>query len=98
MALKTTKWDLADYILTPEDVIEHVRLAFEDGDPAFIARILGDVARSKGATEIARRSGVSRETIYKSLTKDGDPRLSTLVGVLRALGLDLSVKVHQEAA
>jgi probable addiction module antidote protein len=91
MAIETTKWDTADFIHDEEDVIVFLTNAFEEGDPAYIAHVLGAVARSKGVTEIARKAGVSRETIYSSLTKDGDPRLSTLTGVFSAMGLVLSV-------
>lgn len=91
MALKLKKWDPADRITDEEDVIAHLEAAFETGDPATIASMLGAVARSRGVAEIARKAGVSRETIYSSLTSEGDPRLSTLTSVLSALGFVLSI-------
>ena len=91
MATKTTKFDAADYITTPEDVIANIEAAFEDGDPAVITMTLGDIARSKGMTMVAKEAGVTREALYKALSADGDPKLSTLLGVMKALGLHLTV-------
>lgn len=91
MAIETTKWDAADHLDTPEAIAAYLEAIFEDGDPALIAAGLGDVARSKGMTQISRDTGLSREGLYKALSENGDPRLSTLVSVLKALGLHLSV-------
>ncbi|WP_371346612.1 addiction module antidote protein [Ancylobacter sp. IITR112] len=91
MALETTKWDPADHIETAEDVAAYLEAAFEDGDPVVIATMLGAIARSKGMTKVAREAGVTREALYKALSAEGDPRLSTLLGVVRALGLTLTV-------
>lgn len=91
MAPVTTKWDPTDHIETAEDVAAYLEAAFEDGDPAVIATMLGAIARSKGMTKIAREAGVTREALYKALSAEGDPRLSTLLGVVRALGLTLTV-------
>ncbi|GLS17789.1 transcriptional regulator [Labrys miyagiensis] len=91
MAIKLSNWDPADYIKDEGDVIAHLEAAFESGDPATIAAMLGAVARSSGVAQIARKAGVSRETIYSSLTREGDPRLSTLTSVLAALGFGLSI-------
>jgi len=85
------KWDPADYIDTPDDVVGYLQAAFAENDPKLLTQVLGDIARSNGVTEIARRAGVSREAIYKALTSKGDPRLSTFVGVLKALGVRLTV-------
>lgn len=67
----------------------YLEAAFEDGDPALIAAALGDVARAMGMTQLAGRAGVTREALYKALSADGDPRLSTFLGVMKALGLKL---------
>ncbi|MFG1350123.1 addiction module antidote protein [Xanthobacter autotrophicus] len=91
MATKTTKFDAADYIDTTEDVIANIEAAFEDGDPTVITMTLGDIARSKGMTAVAKEAGVTREALYKALSADGDPKLSTLLGVMKALGLQLTV-------
>lgn len=97
MALETTKWDPADHIETAEDVAAYLEAAFEDGDPAVIATMLGAIARSKGMTKVARDAGVTREALYKALSAEGDPRLSTLLGVVRALGLTLTVEPKSAA-
>lgn len=91
MALDTTKWDVQDHLNTPEDVAAYLEAIFEDGDPALIAAGLGDIARSKGISQMAEQTGISRAGLYKALSADGDPRLSTLLGVIRALGLTLTV-------
>lgn len=94
---KTTTFDAADYITTAEDVIANLEVAFEDGDPAIIQATLGDIARSRGMTEVAKRAGVTREALYKALSPKGDPRLSTLLGVMNALGLRLTVAPNKAA-
>lgn len=91
--VRTRPYDAANYIETPEDVAYYLEAALEDDDPAEFAEALGVVARSRGATEIARKAGVSRDAIYKALSKDGNPNLSTLLKVMDALGVKLSVKV-----
>lgn len=90
---KTTSrpFDSADYIDTPEAVAAYLEAALEDGDAQIIAATLGDIARSKGMAMIAERTGLAREALYKSLSADGNPRLTTLLGVLKAMGLRLSV-------
>lgn len=98
MALETTKWDAANHLNSPEEVAAYLEAIFEDGDPSLIAAGLGDVARSKGITKLSKDTGISREGLYKALSENGDPRLSTLVSVLKALGLHLSVAPASEAA
>lgn len=92
MALETTKWDAADYLDSPEMVAAYLDDILQDFDAALLAAALGDIARSKGMTEIAKKTGVTREGLYKALSADGDPKLSTFLGVIRSLGLQLSVK------
>ena len=87
--LKTRKWDLAEHIKTEEDVVAYLDAALEDGDPALVAAILGDIARSKGMAKVAKRTGLGRESLYKTLSKDGNPRLETFLKVVHALGLKL---------
>jgi probable addiction module antidote protein len=88
-APKTTVWDPAEYLRSPRSIAAYLEAAFEDGDPALIAAALGDVARAQGMTRLAGRAGVTREALYKALSPQGDPRLSTLVGVLKALGIKI---------
>lgn len=90
--IQTTKWDAVDYLETPEDMADYLRAAFEDGDPRLIAAALGDVARARGMSAVARNAGVTREGLHKALRTTGDPRLTTLTSVLSALGLRLSVQ------
>ena len=90
MALKTTPYDPAEYLDTPSRIAAYLRVVFEDGDPALIAAALGDVARAKGMTQLASQSGVTREALYKALSPSGDPRLSTFLGVMKALGIKLT--------
>lgn len=89
MPLATTKWDMADNIRTPENEAEYLNLAFEDGDPSVIAHTLGAIIRARGVTRIARETGLSRETLYKSFQPDGNPSLETMTRVIHALGLSL---------
>lgn len=89
--LKTIPWDTADRLETPEDIMAYPEAVFEDGDPELIAHALGAVARSKGMTEIARRSGLGRQSLHKALSPDGHPEFATVLNVVRALGLKLTV-------
>jgi probable addiction module antidote protein len=92
--VKTVPFDAADYINTPEDVAAFLHAAFEEAfeanDPSFIAHALGIVARSKGMTAIADKTGRSREQLYKSLSLNGNPTLATTISVMRELGVKLT--------
>ena len=90
MALENAPWDPAEYLSTPSRIAAYLEAAFEDGDPSLIAAALGDIARAIGMTQLASQAGVTREALYKALSPTGDPRLSTLLGVVRALGLILT--------
>lgn len=92
MPLETTRFDILDQLKTPEDRMAYIEAAFEDGDPSLIAHALGDVARSVGMTKVAKEAGVTREALYKALSENGDPKLTTLLGVAKALGVRLAVK------
>lgn len=98
MALETTRWDAADYLDSPEMIAAYIEAILEDCDDALITAALGDIARSKGMTEIAKKTGVTREGLYKALSAGGDPKLSTFLAVLKSLGLRLSVKPLDESA
>jgi probable addiction module antidote protein len=87
--LKTTKWDVVDYLKTDKDMAEYLEAAIEDGDPALISAALGDIARAKGMTRIARKAGLGRESLYKALSPNGNPEFATVLKVVRALGLRL---------
>ncbi len=94
----TRAYDSADYIDSPEAVAAFLDAALEDGDAQIIAATLGDIARSKGMAIISERTGLAREALYKSLSAEGNPRLTTLLGVLKAMGLRLSVTVDAHEA
>lgn len=86
---RTRLWDAADCLETPDDMAACLEAALEDGDVALIAAALGDIARAKGMTEVARTAGLGRESLYKALSPEGNPELGTVLKVLRALGLKL---------
>lgn len=92
MALETTKFDIQDHLRTPKQRAAYLEAAFEDGDPTLITNALGDVARAIGMADVAREAGITREGLYKALSDKGDPRLSTLSGVVKAFGLRLAVR------
>jgi probable addiction module antidote protein len=90
MKLKTTPWDPSEYLDSLESIAAYLEAVFEDGDPSLIAAALGDIARAMGMTQLASQAGVTREALYKALSPTGDPRLSTFLGVIRALGIKLT--------
>ena len=92
MVLKVVPFDPAEHIETEDDILHYLEAAMEGNDPKHIASALGDVARSKGMSEIARKAGVGRQALYSALSDNGNPTLETLVGVLNALGLQLTVQ------
>ena len=89
MVATTVPFDPAEHLRSTEDQVELLIDAFATGDVAYIANALGTIARAHGMLEVARGAGVTREALYKSLTKSGDPKLTTFVSVLRTLKLDL---------
>lgn len=92
MARKTLPYDSADYLDDADSIAAYLEAAFEDGDPTVITHALGVVARAKGMSQLARNAGVTREALYKALTAEGDPKLSTFIGVLKALGMRLTAR------
>ncbi|MGD0821501.1 MAG: addiction module antidote protein [Desulfomonilia bacterium] len=92
----TTKYDVAEHLRTPEEMAAYLEACLEEanGDAAFIAKALGDIARAKGMTQVARDAGLSRESLYKALSGERSPGFDTILKVLQALGL----KLHAEAA
>ena len=85
----TTPWDPADHLRTDEDMAAHLEAALEEGDPTLVAAALGDIARAKGMTQVAREAGLGRESLYKALSPAGNPELATILKVVAALGLQL---------
>ena len=88
--METIPFDPARYLANPEAQAELLSDAFESGDAKYIANALGVVARARGMSQVARDAGVTREALYKALSDDGDPRLTTLLGVVKALGIKLT--------
>jgi len=85
-------WNLADEIETREDVIGILEAALEENDTEFLFKVIGDIARSKGMAQIARELNLNRESLYRSLSQDGNPLFSTVAKVLDNLGFQLSVR------
>jgi probable addiction module antidote protein len=90
MALKTTLCDPSEFLDSPDSIAAYLEAAFEDGDPSPIAAAPGDIARAIGMTQLAGKAGVAREALCEALSPTGDPRLSTLPGVMKALGIKLT--------
>ena len=92
----TTRYDVAEHLRTPEEMAAYLEACMEDadGDAAFIAKALGDIALAKGMTQVARDAGLSRESLYKALSGDRAPSFDTILKVMGALGL----KVHAQAS
>jgi len=86
MRLKTKRYDVANYLDSDEMIAVYLDAAFESGDTSRIAEALGDVARARGMTKIARATGLAREQLYKTLSADGKPELSTVLKVMAAFG------------
>jgi probable addiction module antidote protein len=87
---KTKKWDVVDHLQTKEDMAAYLEAVLEDGDPALIAAALGDIARAAGGiAKVARETGLGRESLCKALSPEGNPEFSTVLQVVRALGLRL---------
>ena len=90
---KTTVWDPATHIKDDEYAAEYLRGALEDGDFGVITAVLGHIARYKGMAQVARDSGLGRESLYKALSPNGNPEFATVLKVVHALGLRLSAEV-----
>ena len=98
MAIETVPFDASEFLGSQESQVELLADAFETGDATYIANALGAVARARGMSSIAKEAGVTREALYKALSEKGDPKLSTLLGVMRALGVQLSAKASENHA
>lgn len=87
--IQTYPWDAADHLETKEDMAAYLEAALEDGDPNLVVAALGDIARSKGMTNIARETGLGRESLYKALSLEGNPEFATVLKVIQSLGIRL---------
>ena len=99
MDIKTLPYDVAETLRTPDEMAAYLEACIEeaDGDAAFIAKALGDIASAQGMTQIARQTGLSRESLYKALSGDRSPSFDTVLKVITALGLKLSAGVQEKA-
>jgi probable addiction module antidote protein len=86
---KTLAWDPAEHLDTEADMAAYLEAALEEGDAALVAAALGDIARAKGMTQLARDTGLGRESLYKALSASGNPEFATVMKVIAALGLKL---------
>jgi probable addiction module antidote protein len=102
MALKTLPFDAAEYLDDDQAIAEYLeeamKIAMEDSDPSFLSQALGTVARARGMSRIAKDAGLSRESLYKALGAEGNPEFGTVLKVLQALGLKLSIQSQGTAA
>jgi len=87
----TTPYDVAEHLRTPEEMAAYLEACLEEsgGDAAFVAKALGDIARAKGITQVARDAGLSRESLYKALSGERNPGFETILKVVHALGIEL---------
>lgn len=91
---RTKKWDPAKHLGTGAEMVAYLEAALEDGEPALVAATLGDIARARGMSGIAKETGLGRESLYKALSPEGNPEISTVLKVIKALGL----RLHATAA
>ena len=87
----TSPWDVTEHLETEEDMAAYLEAALEGNDPSLIAAALGDIAKAKGMSQIAKQTGLGRESLYKALSPEGNPEFSTILKVVNALGLHLNV-------
>jgi probable addiction module antidote protein len=92
----TTRYDVAEHLRTPEEMAAYLEACLEEanGDAAFIAKALGDIARAKGMSKVASAAGLSRESLYKALSGERSPSFDTILKVMDALGLKFHTAVH----
>jgi probable addiction module antidote protein len=98
--VKTRPFDPAEYLDSDAAIAAYMTEALETDDPSFVVDALGVVARARGMTEVAREAGVSRESLYRALSTEGNPEFATVMRVVRALGLRFSISPtrHDDAA
>ena len=85
------KFDVVDFLDSDEALVEYLNVALEEKDPAYFTKALGNVARAKGMTSISEASGLGRQSLYRALSSEGNPRIDTLFKVLDSLNLRLAI-------
>ncbi len=98
MAIKTREWDPIEFLDSEEKMSLYLEAALEEDDASLVAAALGDIARAKGMTQIARDTGLGRESLYKALSPDGNPTFDTIVKIIAALGLKLQAMPRRKEA
>ncbi|MGO3357397.1 MAG: addiction module antidote protein [Bifidobacterium crudilactis] len=88
--MTTRTWDVSEHLDSEEAIAAYLNAAIEDGDTALIQAALGDIAKAKGMSQIARESGMGRQSLYKSLNENGNPSFTTIINVAKALGMKLT--------
>jgi probable addiction module antidote protein len=86
---KTKPYDTAQYLKTEADMAAYLQAAFNEGDASLVVQALGNIARARGMSHVARRAGLCRESLYKTLSPNGNPEFATVMKILRALGIEL---------
>ena len=86
---KTKPYDAAEYLETEDDMAAYLQAALKEGDPALVIHALGNIARARGMSQIARDTGLCRESLYKALSPEGNPEFATVLKVVQALGIEL---------
>jgi probable addiction module antidote protein len=89
MEVKLKKWDVVEHLQTEDDMAAYFDACLAEGDPALIAKALGDIARARGMTQVASQAGLARESLYRALSGEGNPEFSTIMKVVNVLGLTL---------
>jgi probable addiction module antidote protein len=92
MATKIRPYDASEYLENEEDIKAYLEAVLEDNDPELLYMALGNIARARGMTQIAKEAGVTREALYRSLSETGNPAYSTVSKVINAFGFDLTLK------
>ena len=86
---KTRPFDAAEYLASEEEVVAYLEVAFSEGDPSLIVQALGTIARARGMSQLAKDTGLRRESLYKALSSEGNPEFATVLKVVKALGIQL---------
>jgi probable addiction module antidote protein len=94
MTIETKKWDVVEHLDSDEKIALFLEAVFEEGDPALISAAIGEVARARGMSQVAKEAGLSRENLYRALSEGGNPEFATILKVMRAIGYDLTIVPH----
>ena len=92
------RYDVADYLQDEDDILAYLNAALDDGHPDVVAQAIGNVARMRGMSRIAKKCGLGRESLYKSLSDKGNPEFRTVLSVLKAMGIRLHVEAVRSKA